>query len=68
MKATLKMLRANKNRSLREVASDTGISANMLSRWENGEGLTVKNLLKLLDYYGADLSEVDLTNFLCPKN
>ncbi len=67
MKVTLRMLRVGKNLSLRDVERDFGVSKTVLGRWESGKGLTVRNLMKLLDYYGADLSEVDLSDFSCSK-
>lgn len=55
----LKYQRLSRNKSLREVEQDTGISNVNLSRWENGKVLpNIDFCVKLADYYGITLDEL----------
>ncbi len=55
----LKELRESRKLSLRKVSEASGFSTSFLSRLEKGKtGITIKNLIKLLDFYGVTLAEV----------
>ncbi len=55
----LKYHRIVKNKSLRDVEKDTGISDTNLSRWENGKVLPNINFCVILaDYYEISLDEL----------
>lgn len=56
--STLKTLRLERELSIRKVSEDTGFSPSFLSRLENGKtSITIRNLIKLLDYYGITMAE-----------
>lgn len=55
----LKTLRNARELSIRKVAEDTGFSPSFLSKLENGKtSITIRNLIKLLNYYGVTMAEV----------
>lgn len=55
----LKYHRIVKNKSLRDVEKDTGISDTNLSRWENGKVLpNIDFCVILADYYEISLDEL----------
>jgi transcriptional regulator with XRE-family HTH domain len=55
----LRELRKSKGLSIRKVSEDTGFSVSFLSKLENGKSsITIKNLLKLLGYYGVTLPDI----------
>ena len=55
----LKYHRIVKNKSLRDVEKDTGISSTNLSRWENGKDLPNINFCVILaNYYEISLDEL----------
>jgi len=55
----LKYHRIVKNKSLRDVEKDTGISDTNLSRWENGKVLPNINFCVILaNYYEISLDEL----------
>ncbi|MHB8779999.1 MAG: helix-turn-helix domain-containing protein [Candidatus Geothermincolia bacterium] len=55
----IKSYREAKGISLRAVAEDTGFSLSFLSKLENGKtSITLKNLQRLLQYYGITLPEL----------
>jgi len=57
--STLKKLRTERDLSIKKVSEDTGFSASSISRLENGKtSITIKDLIKLLDYYGVKMAEV----------
>ena len=57
--STLKKLRTERELSIKKVSEDTGLSASSISRLENGKtSITIKDLAKLLDYYGVIMAEV----------
>lgn len=55
----LKFQRTKRNKTLKEVEKDTGISNSNLSRWECGKVLPNINFCVILaDYYGISLDEL----------
>lgn len=55
----IKKFREERSLSLRKVAEDTGFSLSFLSKLENGRtSITLKNLTRLLQYYGITLPEL----------
>jgi transcriptional regulator with XRE-family HTH domain len=55
----LKELRKNRGMSIRKVSEETGFSISFLSKLENGKtSITIKNLGKLLSFYGVTLADV----------
>src|SRR5450756_115219 len=57
--STLKKLRTERGLSIKKVSEDTGFSTSSVSRLENGKtSITIKDLIKLLDYYGVKMAEV----------
>ena len=57
--STLKKLRTERGLSIKEVSEDTGFSTSSISRLENGKtSITIRNLIKLLDFYGVKMAEV----------
>ena len=57
--STLKKLRTERELSIKKVSEDTGFSASSISRLENGKtSITIRNLIKLLDFYGVKMAEV----------
>lgn len=55
----LKFQRIKRNKTLKEVERDTGISNSNLSRWECGKVLPSINFCVILaDYYGISLDEL----------
>ncbi|MBN2169454.1 MAG: helix-turn-helix domain-containing protein [Actinobacteria bacterium] len=55
----LKGIRNEKGYSIRKVSDETGFSVSFLSKLENGKtSITIRNLIKLLDFYDVTLSEV----------
>jgi len=55
----IKKLREERGLSLRKVAEETGFSLSFLSKLENGRSsITLKNLTRLLQYYGITLPEL----------
>lgn len=57
--SVLKRIREKNGYSMRKVAADTGFSLSFLSKLEGGKSsITVKNLVKLLNYYGVTLADV----------
>lgn len=55
----LKFQRTKRNKTLKEVENDTGISNSNLSRWECGKVLPNINFCVILaDYYGITLDEL----------
>jgi transcriptional regulator with XRE-family HTH domain len=61
----LQKLRKERGYSIRKVSEDTGFSLSFLSKLENGKtSITIRNLVKLLNFYGVTLSDV----FAAPTN
>ncbi|MBC7247638.1 MAG: helix-turn-helix transcriptional regulator [Actinobacteria bacterium] len=57
--ARLREVRNARKLSIRKVSEATGFSVSFLSRLETGKSsITVKNLLKLLQYYGVTLADI----------
>lgn len=57
--STLKKLRTERDLSIRKVSEDTGFSSSFISKLENGKtSITLRNLIKLLNYYGVKMAEV----------
>jgi transcriptional regulator with XRE-family HTH domain len=57
--ARLKGLRKGKGLSIRQVSEGTGFSISFLSKLENEKtSITIKNLIKLLNFYGVTLPDV----------
>ena len=57
--STLKKLRTERGLSIKKVSEDTGFSTSSISRLENGKtSITIRNLIKLLDFYGVKMAEV----------
>lgn len=55
----LKFQRTKRNKTLKEVERDTGISNSNLSRWESGKVLpNISFCVMLADYYGITLDEL----------
>lgn len=55
----LKFQRLKRNKTLKQVEQDTGISNSNLSRWECGKVLPNINFCVILaDYYGISLDEL----------
>jgi transcriptional regulator with XRE-family HTH domain len=55
----LKELRRQKGLSIRKVSESTGFSVSFLSKLENEKtSITIKNLIKLLNFYGVTLPEI----------
>lgn len=55
----LKFQRKKRNKTLKEVEKDTGISNSNLSRWESGKVLpNIDFCVKLANYYGITLDEL----------
>jgi len=55
----LRELRKAKGLSIRKVSEATGFSVSFLSKLENGKtSITIKNLIKLVDFYGVTLAEI----------
>lgn len=55
----LKFQRIKRNKTLKQVEQDTGISNSNLSRWECGKVLPNINFCVILaDYYGISLDEL----------
>jgi transcriptional regulator with XRE-family HTH domain len=55
----LKELRKSRKLSMRKVSETTGFSISFLSKLENGKSsITIKNLIKLLDFYGVTLADI----------
>lgn len=53
----LKKCRTDSNKTLVEVAKDTNISKDLISRYENGESsILMDKFCQLLDYYGINLA------------
>jgi transcriptional regulator with XRE-family HTH domain len=57
--ARLKDLRKGKGLSIRKVSEGTGFSISFISKLENEKtSITIRNLIKLLNFYGVTLPEV----------
>ena len=55
----LKFQRLKRNKTLKQVEAETGISNSNLSRWECGKVLpNIDFCVKLADYYGISLDEL----------
>lgn len=55
----LRDLRKSRKLSIRKVAEATGFSVSFLSKLETGKSsITLKNLIKLLNFYGVTLADV----------
>lgn len=55
----LKFQRLKRNKTLKQVETETGISNSNLSRWECGKVLpNIDFCVKLADYYGISLDEL----------
>lgn len=55
----LKFHRLKRNKTLKQVEADTGISNSNLSRWESGKVLpNIDFCVKLADYYGITVDEL----------
>ncbi len=55
----LRELRKSRGLSIRRVSEETGFSVSFLSKLETGKSsITVKNLIKLLGFYGVTLADV----------
>lgn len=55
----LRELRKGKRFSIRKVSEETGFSVSFLSKLETGKSsITVKNLIKLLNFYGVTLADI----------
>jgi transcriptional regulator with XRE-family HTH domain len=55
----LKDLRKSQGLSIRKVSEQTGFSISFLSKLENEKtSITIKNLIKLLNFYGVTLADV----------
>ncbi|MDI6831747.1 MAG: XRE family transcriptional regulator [Actinomycetota bacterium] len=55
----LRELRKSKKLSIRRVSEETGFSVSFLSKLETGKSsITVKNLIKLLNFYGVTLADI----------
>lgn len=60
----LKDIRKGRGLSMRKVSEGTGFSLSFLSKLENDKtSITVRNLVKLLNYYGVTLAEVFSTSY-----
>lgn len=57
--AEIKFQRIKRNKTLKQVEADTGISNSNLSRWESGKVLpNIDFCVILADYYGITLDEL----------
>jgi transcriptional regulator with XRE-family HTH domain len=55
----LRKLREDRKLSIRKLSEATGFSVSFLHRLETGKSsITVKNLIKLLNFYGVTLTEI----------
>ena len=55
----LKFQRLKRNKTLKEIEKDTGISNSNLSRWECGKvSPSIDACITLADYYGISLDEL----------
>jgi transcriptional regulator with XRE-family HTH domain len=55
----LQGLRKERGLSVRKVSEETGFSPSFLSKLENGKtSITIRNLSKLLNYYGVTLADI----------
>ena len=55
----LKYQRKKRNKSLKQIEADTGISNANLSRWETGKVIpSIDFCVKLADYYGITVDEL----------
>ena len=66
MKMTLEAYRVNKGMSQRELGKALGVSPQTILNWEHGKGLDVPRLVKMCEFYGIGLEDVDITPFLRP--
>lgn len=55
----IKDIRINKSTTQKELAHDAGVSYNTIIRFENGEGINVENLIKIMRVLGI-LQNFDL--------
>ncbi|NPV58597.1 MAG: helix-turn-helix transcriptional regulator [Actinobacteria bacterium] len=57
--AKLRELRRGRKLSIRKLSEETGFSVSFLSKLETGKSsITVKNLIKLLNFYGVTLADI----------
>lgn len=55
----IKFQRTKRNKTLKDVEKDTGISNSNLSRWESGKVMpSIDFCVTLADYYGITLDEL----------
>ena len=55
----IKFQRTKRNKTLKQVEKDTGISNSNLSRWESGKVVpSIDFCVTLADYYGITLDEL----------
>lgn len=60
---TLKVLRAMRQKTQKQVADDLGITYQTYCAWEQDlTGVAIGKVLKLADYYGVRLDEIFLRN------
>ena len=64
----LKFQRISRNKTLKQVEADTGISNSNLSRWESGKVTpSIDFCVILADYYGISLDELIGRDFYSDK-
>ena len=65
----LKFQRVSRNKTLKQVEADTGISNSNLSRWECGKVVPSIDLCVILaDYYGISLDELIGRDYFTDNN
>ena len=57
LKKSLRKAMLEKDKKPAEVASALGVGYQQVSKWCNGDGITMNNLRKLADFFDMKLSE-----------
>ena len=68
MKFTIAGLRVNAGKTQKELADDLGVSVNTVCNWEQGKCMKIKNLAKVVDYFGVSLTDIDLSPFIANED
>ena len=59
---SLKELRARKNKTQEQVATDLGVSPQTYNAWERDiSNVAISKVMAVADYFGVSLSEIKLT-------
>ena len=63
-KLRIAALRVNKGLTQSEMANQLGVTTATVSNWERGQRMNLSNLVRIAEFFGVPLDDIDLTDFM----